>query len=480
MTSAELFTIMPWLILAGTAVVVMVEIAFYRDHLLTAALTTAGLVAAWIALVSGATAEPLQITPLLFVDGYARFFMGLMIAATLVVVLLSYSFFGGIVDQPEELYVLLLLATLGSTVLVASSHFASFFLGLEVLSVSLYALIAYPREQQNRIEAGLKYLILAGASAAFLLFGLALVYASTGAMDFATAMETRPLAGGYLPQIWLAGWGLIVVGIGFKLAVVPFHLWTPDVYHGAPPPVTAYVATVSKGAVFVLLLRLIGPATIQLETGLALLFSFIAIASMFAGNLLALFQNNVKRILAYSSIAHVGYLLVALLAAGALAKTAVAFYLCAYFITTLSAFGIVTVLSVNAREADALADYQGLFWRRPWLAGLFTATLLSLAGIPLTAGFVGKFYLVAAGVQSALWLLVIVLVINSAIGLFYYLRVVVVMFLQLPRSDEALVLASLPLAGSTALAVLALLLVWLGVYPAPVIEMILKAISGAI
>jgi NADH-quinone oxidoreductase subunit N len=352
---------------------------------------------------------------------------------------------------------------------------------LEVLSVSLYALIAYPRGQQNRIEAGLKYLILAGASAAFLLFGLALVYASTGAMDFAAAISARPVGGRLHPQVLLAGWGLIVVGIGFKLAVVPFHLWTPDVYEGAPPSVTAYVATVSKGAVFVLLVRLFAPAGIQREMPLALVFSLIAIASMLVGNLLALLQDNVKRILAYSSIAHFGYLLVALLAGGALATTAVAFYLIAYFVTTLTAFGVVTVLSGPKRDADALIDYQGLFWRRPLLAGIFTATLLSLAGIPLTAGFVGKFYLVAAGVQSALWLLVIILVVNSAIGLFYYLRVIAVMYMQLPERDEVSVpVSSLSLAGSAVLAVLALLLVWLGVYPAPVIEIIRKAIAGAI
>jgi NADH-quinone oxidoreductase subunit N len=481
MTSADLYMLMPWLILAGTPVAVMLEIAFYRDHLLTAVLTAAGLVAAWIVLPLSATAGPAQITPLLIVDGYARFFTGLMIAATLVVVLLSYNFFSRIADRPEEFYVLLLLATLGSMVLVASSHFVSFFLGLEVLSVSLYALIAYPRGQQNRIEAGLKYLILAGASAAFLLFGLALVYASTGAMDFAAAISARPVGGRLHPQVLLAGWGLTVVGIGFKLAVVPFHLWTPDVYEGAPPSVTAYVATVSKGAVFVLLVRLFAPAGIQREMPLALVFSLIAIASMLVGNLLALLQDNVKRILAYSSIAHFGYLLVALLAGGALATTAVAFYLIAYFVTTLTAFGVVTVLSGPKRDADALIDYQGLFWRRPLLAGIFTATLLSLAGIPLTAGFVGKFYLVAAGVQSALWLLVIILVVNSAIGLFYYLRVIAVMYMQLPERDEVSVpVSSLSLAGSAVLAVLALLLVWLGVYPAPVIEIIRKAIAGAI
>jgi NADH-quinone oxidoreductase subunit N len=279
----------------------------------------------------------------------------------------------------------------------------------------------------------------------------------------------------------LAGWGMIIVGVGFKLAVVPFHLWTPDVYEGAPAPVTAFVATVSKGSMFALLLRYFTQADVHASSALFLVLSLIAIASMFAGNLLALLQNNIKRLLAYSSIAHLGYLLVALLASGALAVTAVAFYLVAYFVSTLSAFGIVTVLSGREREADAMIDYQGLFWRRPWLTGMFTATLFSLAGIPLTAGFVGKFYIVAASVGSALWLLVLILVVNSAIGLFYYLRVVVAMFIHPSKREEvSLPAPSLSLAGSVVLVGLALLLFWLGVYPSPIIKLIQKTFASAI
>jgi NADH-quinone oxidoreductase subunit N len=364
----------------------------------------------------------------------------------------------------------LLLATLGSMTLVASSHFVSFFLGLEILSVSLYAMIAYTRARPISVEAGIKYLILAAASAAFLLFGIALVYAETGTMEFARIATA--LRANSADVIALAGLAMIVVGVGFKLALVPFHLWTPDVYEGAPAPVTAFVATVSKGAMFALLLRYSNLLGIQTYYSLFIAFSVIAIASMLVGNLLALLQNNVKRILAYSSIAHLGYLLVAFLASGALAVIAVAFYLTAYFVTTLGAFGVVTLLSDADRDADRIDDYRGLFHRHPWLAGIFTAMLLSLAGIPLTAGFVGKFYLVAAGVGSALWLLVIVLVVASAIGLFYYLRIVVAMYQPPPEGAPAPARVSLPIAGSVTLAVLTLLLVWLGVYPTPFIQMI--------
>ncbi len=250
-------------------------------------------------------------------------------------------------------------------------------------------------------------------------------------------------------------------------------------YQGAPAPVTAFVATVSKGAMFALLLRYFTKVDFHQNESLVVIFGVIAAASMFAGNLLALLQNNVKRLLAYSSIAHLDYLLVAFLASGSMAVTAVAYYLTAYFVTTLGAFGIVTVLSGRDREADAIEDYQGLAWQRPWVATVFTVTLLSLAGIPLTAGFVGKFYVLAAGAGSGLWWLVLILVVTSAVGLFYYLRVLVVMYrLPSPEIEPSPVKLSISLGGSFVLGALTLLLVWLGVYPAPFIELIQTTLAS--
>ena len=229
---------------------------------------------------------------------------------------------------------------------------------------------------------------------------------------------------------------MLLVGVGFKLAVVPFHMWTPDVYQGAPAPVGAYVATVSKGAVFALLLRYFRPVSLDPGSTLFLVFAAVAIASMVAGNLLALRQDNVKRILAYSSIAHLGYLLVAFLASGERAAIAVTFYLVAYFATTLAAFGVITVLSPAGRDADLMLDYRGLGARRPVLAAIFAVALFSLAGMPLTMGFIGKFYLVTAGAGSALWALVIVLVVTSTIGLYYYTRLIVAMYVRRPGSGR--------------------------------------------
>ncbi|HEX6018584.1 MAG TPA: NADH-quinone oxidoreductase subunit N [Burkholderiaceae bacterium] len=477
LVGADLLALLPLLVLSGSSVVVMLVAAFWRRPAAVMGFSLLGLVLSFIALPLAASAVPRQVTPLLTIDAFALFYMGLVFAATFVVVILAYAYYNRAATPHEALYVLLLLAALGSAVLVASSHFASFVLGLELLSVSLFALIAYPRETERPLEAGIKYLILAGVSSAFLLFGMALVYAEFGSMAFGAigALVARGSAGGIF---LLAGLAMILVGIGFKLALVPFHMWTPDVYQGAPAPVTAFVATVSKGAMLALLLRYFVATGGYRSATIVLALTAIAVASILAGNLLALQQDNVKRILAYSSIAHLGYLLVAFLAAGALAIEAVSYYLVAYFVMMLGAFGVVGLLSPGGLQPDTerLDDYRGLFWHRPWVAGVFTAMLLSLAGIPLTMGFVAKFYVVTAGVGAQLWLLVVILVVGSAIGLFYYLRIIAAMCERVPEPG-AVRLPAIGGAGGWTLTVLTVLLLWLGIAPAPLIELLRQTVA---
>jgi NADH-quinone oxidoreductase subunit N len=467
MNPADVLALLPFLLIAGTSVFVMLAIAACRRHWPSLCMTLIGLAAAFGSLWLVAPLVPRKVTPLLILDQYALFYIGLIIAATFAIAILCYGYLERHSEPREELYVLLLVATLGSMVLVASRHFVSFFLGLEILSVALYALSAYLHTRSRPLEAGIKYLVLAGSSSAFLLFGMALIYAQAGTMDLSRMAAF--LAGPPSSPLILVGLMLIITGIGFKLGVVPFHLWTPDVYEGAPAPVTAFIATVSKGAIFAILLRYFYVSGAQHVHSVFVVFAIIAVASMFVGNLLALLQNNVKRILAYSSIAHMGYLLAAFEAGGSMASEAIAFYLVAYFITTVGAFGVVTVLSDEERDADTLADYSGLFWRRPVLASIFTVMLLSLAGIPLTAGFLAKFYVVAAGVSAAIWALILILVISSVIGLFYYLRVLVTMYARVP--EEVPVPTSFH-PGSYVLIALTVLLVWLGVNPGPLLNVI--------
>jgi NADH-quinone oxidoreductase subunit N len=490
MHPADFTALLPFLVIAATSVIVMLLIAFTRSHRWTVGLTIAGLITAFLSLFVSLRVAPRPVTPLLLIDRYALFYTGLIVAAAFAVTLFSYDYFEKKEGRREEFYVLLLVATLGAAVLAASSHFASFFLGLETLSLPLFVMNAYLPERKRPLEAGIKYLILAAASSAFLLFGMALIYADLGTMSFrriaSILMADPPVDAALI----LSGAVLILTGVGFKLSLVPFHLWTPDVYEGSPAPVTAFIATVSKGAMFSLLLRtqvgalnptperatFPGSSTGDPADPIILLIALIAAASMIAGNFLALLQSNVKRILAYSSIAQMGYILVAFLSAGRFAVETVTFYLVTYFVTTLGAFGVVTLLSHPDRDADHFDDYRALFWRRPLLAGVFIAMLLSLAGLPLTAGFVGKFYLVAAGASSALWTLVLILIVTSGISVFYYLRVIVALFA--PAGPTAEPTITLSLLGRGLIIVLTGLLIWLGTYPTPIIRIVQAMAAG--
>ena len=485
MKAADIITLLPFVALTLSAVVVMVAGTFHTSHRLTVGLTLGGLAWTGAMLAVTATRGGRQVTDLLLLDDYTLFFIGLLVLTTAGVVLISYGYLEGREEHPHDYYTLLLLATLGGVALIASTHFASFFLGLEVLSVSLYTLIAYPRSRASFIEAATKYLILAAATAAFLLFGMALVYAELGTMSL-NALATLHITGGgaAATSLLVGGFVLIIVGIGFKLGVVPFHMWTPDIYQGAPAPVTAFVATVSKGAMVALLLRYFRQVNITPHDTVWIIFAIIAAASMIAGNLLALLQGNVKRLLAYSSIAHLGYILVAFLAVGRTAAVAVAFYLVAYFITTLGAFGVVAELSgPTGGEAEELDDYRGLAARRPFLAATFAIALFSLAGIPLTAGFIGKFYVVDAGAGSRLWWLLIVLVASSTIGLFYYTRVVVAMYVRQPvelpaGSTGAAVAVPESRTIAAVLGVVTALVFVLGIYPSPLIRLLEHVVAG--
>jgi NADH-quinone oxidoreductase subunit N len=459
---------LPLVCLAATAVALMILIGIHRRHGPAVFMAAAGLVAALLLLPDLSGGRIVSATPLLIFDSYGVFYIFLFCGGGLATVLLAEGYLRHYDGNREEFYLLVLLAVLGGAILAVSSHFASLFLGLEILSVSLYALITYPNRTEAHVEAAVKYLILAAASSAFLLFGMALFYAGSGSMR----IETIPalLAASAEPSLpwWTAGTAMLLVAIGFKLAVVPFHMWTPDVYQGAPAPIAAFVATVSKGAVVALLFRMFPHD--QLTAWLYAAFVAAAVASMIAGNLLALMQQNVKRILGYSSIAHMGYLLVAFVAGGPSAADAAAFYLATYFVTTLGAFGVVTLISSPDGDAEALDNYRGLFWRRPLLAGVFALMVLSLAGLPLTAGFQGKFALIYAGVAGARWMPVIVLVCTSTVGLYYYLRIVAVLFARSPERSGTM--RHLPLFGRLAVAGLTLAVLWLGILPGAVIDAI--------
>lgn len=474
MNKHQLIALLPILITAFTAIAVMIFIAIRRHHWWNATLTVVGLNAALASVVYIVYAlPPLGVTPLLVIDSFSAFYMGLLLITTLACATLSHAYMEGYQGNREEIYLLLVLAVLGGLVLASSRHLAAFFIGLELLSVPVYGMVAYTFRNSRSLEAGIKYIVLSATASAMLLFGMALIYAVSGTLSFSGLAQSF-LGPNLLNPVMMAGVALLIAGVAFKLSVAPFHAWTPDVYEGAPAPIGAFLATASKTAVFAVLVRFL------YETGAihALLIqdvlAVLAGVSIVVGNLLAVQQTSIKRLLAYSSIAHFGYLLIPIVAHLG-SPEAVTVYLVTYVVTTLGAFGVVTLMSspFQGQDADQLFNYRGLFWRRPYLTAVMTVMMLSLAGIPVTAGFIGKFYVAAAGVAAGLWWLMALLIIGSAIGLYYYLRVMIIMYLPQPgmRRYDAPVNWGVRAGGVMVLG-LTLLMFLLGMYPQPVLTLI--------
>ncbi len=423
--------LIPQIILATGVVLLLLSLAVKRNHKWTAIVSVLVLGATLFSLIfSGGVHE---VTGIFIRDRFSNIFSIIILLVTVYIILISYPYIRNRAEDVEEYYILIILAALGSTVLVSSRHFISFFLGLELLSTSLYVLIAFIRNREKSVEAGIKYLVLAAVSSALLLFGMALIYADSGSMyfpDLGHFFLTRKME-----MLSFAGLAFMMAGTGFKLALVPFHLWTPDVYEGAPAPVTAFIATVSKAGVFAFLLRFALETEVLKIQSFVVFISILSALSMLVGNLMALREQNVKKILAYSSISHFGYLLVAFLSVGELGVNASIFYLVIYMIAITGSFAIVSFLSEISSDASLIIQYKDLFRSRPLVAAAFSVMLFSLAGIPLTAGFIAKFYLLVAGISQHLIVLSVILVISSIIGLFFYLRIIVTMFSQDEEQD---------------------------------------------
>jgi len=475
-TPQHLIALLPLLIVGLTVVVVMLSIAWRRNHFFNATLSVLGLNAALLSLWFVGQAGAMDVTPLMRVDGYAMLYTGLVLLASLATCTFAYPWLEGYTDNKEEFYLLVLIAALGGILLANANHMASLFLGIELISLPLFGLIGYAFRQKRSLEASIKYTILSAAASSFLLFGIALVYAQTGNLSFLAIGKS--LGDGMLHEpLLLTGLGLMIVGLGFKLSLVPFHLWTPDVYQGAPAPVSTFLATASKIAIFGVVMRLFMYAPVGDSEAVRVVLGIIAFVSIIFGNLMALSQSNIKRLLGYSSISHLGYLLVALIAlqSGEMSMETVGVYLAGYLFSSLGAFGVVSLMSSPYRgpDADSLFSYRGLFWHRPVLSAVMTVMMLSLAGIPMTLGFIGKFYVLAVGVQAHLWWLTAGVVLGSAIGLYYYLRVAVSLYLSAPQQLNRDAPSNWQYsAGGIVVLISALLVLLLGVYPQPLIDIV--------
>ena len=477
MTALQAQALLPFFVLSGGIVALLMLVAWLRSEAVAFGGTLLLLIATTLTIPWAADAGAQTVDGLLRVDGFALFFFVLFAFAALFTAVLAFRYLRPKAAHRQEFYILLAIAVLGAATTAAAANFASFLLGLEVLSVSLYAMIAYPEDTRPPLEGAAKYLILSGAASSTMLFGMALIYLVTGTLAFTFDAEALVRSDRTILEL---GQAMLLAGLFFKLSLVPFHMWTPDVYQGAPAPVTGFVATVSKGAVFAVLLRYALDSGLLASEVLRTALIAVAVLSMIGGNLLALLQTNLKRLLAYSSIAHLGYLLIALMLAGmpdgdrALGVETGLVYLAGYFLMTLAAFAVMTALSDEREDAEELDAYEGLLWHRPALAAVLIAAALSLAGIPVTVGFIAKFYVVGAGVESAVWPLVWALIVGSAIGVYYYLRIV---FAMTKREGGEEGVRPAVWEATLAALVLGVGVVVLGVYPAPLVDL-LQGLSG--
>jgi NADH-quinone oxidoreductase subunit N len=403
-------------------------------------------------------------------DPFAIFFTALFLAASFVTVLMSIDYIKSGALYHGEYLSLLLLATVGMILMVKGSDLIIIFLGIETLSLAVYVLAGFLRKNRKSTESSLKYFLLGAFSSAFLLYGIALVYGATGSTKLAEIAlyieEARLLSH---PMV-LASLALLLVGFGFKVALVPFHMWTPDVYEGAPTPVTAFMSVGVKGAAFAALLRVLLTAFPSLTGNWAGLLWILAVCTMTVGNVVAISQTNIKRMLAYSSIAHAGYLLVAVVAGGDLGTTSLLYYLLVYTMMNLGAFTVVIAYgrkggnpAPSVEGQLALSSYGGMAKRYPLLAASMAIFMFSLAGIPPLSGFVGKFYIFSAAVKQGYVGLAVIGVLNSLISVFFYLRITVLMYMRDPE-DEALTLSLTPALTFT-LALTVCATIGMGMFP---------------
>lgn len=453
MTQLMLHSLLPVLIVAFGIVLSLLLIAWRRSQKLilifTLTIFSVALLASFSLFVDLPNA--IQVTTLVKVDSYGNFAFMLVLVASIAVSVLSSMWLTHTTEVHDEFFVLLQLVVLGAGVLVISDHYASLFLGFELLSIALVGLVGYSRDSKFSVETSFKYLVLSACASSFMLLGIAFIYSYSGSLSFTTEQVIFTNISNSVPNFssdffYRVGFLLFMVGIAFKLSLAPFHLWTPDVYQGAPTPVTLLLATVSKIAIFIVLMKCWFSQAIFVDTkssdgNMLFLMSIFAIASMLIGNALALKQQNIKRLVAYSSIAHMGYLLIVLIVTSpqsvALAWQSALFYLTAYILASISIFMTLqfTQYYHNNTELD-VDDWQGMFWQNPLLALLIIVAILSLAGIPLTMGFIGKFYILNVAVQAQQWWLISALIIGSGIGLFYYLRIIFVLFNKAHKITE--------------------------------------------
>jgi NADH-quinone oxidoreductase subunit N len=465
--AAEYFRVLPEILLVAVATLIMVlePITAKQSKRALGWIALAGLVAALAPAALGELTPGTAFSGMVTIDGFAVFFRLLVIAAAIVVVLMSFSYLRREDAESGEYYALILYSVAGQCIMAAAAELIVVFIGLEISSIASYVLAGYLRRSKLANEAAAKYFLLGSFATAFLLYGIALIYGATGTTSLTGIRNVlaHPQAGDRGMLVGAAA-ALMFVGLAFKVSAAPFQVWAPDVYQGAPAPVSAFLAAGPKVAAFAVFIRVYMTAFGPMGARWAGIVWLSALLTMVVGNFAALVQTNVKRMLGYSSIAHAGYVMVAIAAQSATGTAAAMFYLAAYVFMNAGAFAVVAHFARAGERFVEIDDFAGLGWRQPATAALFSIFLLSLIGVPLTGGFFGKFYIFKAALDAHLVWLTVIGLLTSAVAAYYYLRLLVVMYMQEPGES---VMELPPLAGGTkvALWISAALTLALGIFP---------------
>ncbi len=467
--SIDLIALAPVLVLSVFAMGVLVlDLWAGKNKTLLMFISLVGLLMTAISAFAKHPLPAFAFTDSYIVDHLSIFFICIFTISSALTILLSFEYNERKGIKAGEYYALILLCTVGMIILASSTDLIMIFLGIEIVSICLYVLAGFRRDDPVSNEAALKYFLLGAFATGFLLYGMTLIYGSTGSTNLFKISGFIKTEGAQSNPLILMGIVLLVIGFGFKVAAVPFHMWAPDVYQGSPTPVTAFMAVGPKAAAFAAFFRVFTEAIPDISLSWEILLCIIAVLSMFVGNLGAIMQTNIKRMLAFSSISHAGYLLIAVIAKSSLAGSGLLFYMLAYAFTTFGAFGIIILLGKKEEENLELENYSGLAYKHPILALSMTVFLLSLGGLPPFAGFVAKFYIFSAAIEEGFVTLVVIAVLNSAISFYYYLKVVVFMYMKEPESEF-----QISLTPMTLFVVIVGIIgtVELGIFPDPIIAL---------
>ncbi len=444
--SIDLIALAPVIVLSFFAMMVLVVDLFGgRNKTLLVFISLVGLLMTAISAFAKNPIPAYSFNDSYIVDHLSLFFICIFTISSALAILLSVEYNEREGIRAGEYYALILFCTVGMILLASSTDMIMIFLGIEIVSICLYVLAGIRRDNLRSNEAALKYFLLGAFATGFLLYGMTMVYGSTGSTNLFKIAEVVQNPSAQSNPLLLMGLVLLIIGFGFKVASVPFHMWAPDVYQGAPTPITAFMAVGPKAAAFAAFFRVFAETFPEMAPSWEILLSTIAVLSMFFGNLGAIMQTNIKRMLAFSSISHAGYILMAVIAKNSLGASSLLFYMLAYAFTTFGIFGIIILLGRKGEENLEIENYSGLAYRHPILALSMTVFLLSLGGLPPFAGFIAKFYIFSAAIQEGLVTLVIIAVLNSAISFYYYLKVVVFMYMKEPEAEFKISLTPLTL-----------------------------------